>query len=49
MATMHFCDHIFRTLDLDGNGNLDFKEYMMAMDLVAAKTPEEKLKWAFRV
>ena len=49
MATVHFCDHVFRTLDLDGNGNLDFKEYVLAMDLVAAKTPEEKLKWAFRV
>ena len=49
MATMHFCDHVFRTLDLDGNGYLDFKEYVLAMDLVRAKTPEDKLKWAFRV
>ena len=38
-----------RTLDLDGNGSLDFKEYIMVMDLVEAKTPEEKLKWAFRM
>ena len=49
MMNQHFCDHVFRTLDLDGNGSLDFKEYVMAMDLVHAKTPEEKLKWAFRM
>ena len=42
-------DHVFRTLDLDGNGELDFKEYVLAMDLVHAKTPEEKLKWAFKM
>ena len=40
-ASVRFCDHVFRTLDLDGNGSLDFKEYVMAMDLVNAKTPED--------
>ena len=49
MTTQHFCDHVFRTLDLDGNGSLDFKEYVLAMDLVEAKTPEDKLKWAFKM
>ncbi|XP_023336550.1 neuronal calcium sensor 2 [Eurytemora carolleeae] len=49
MMTVHFCDHVFRTLDLDGNGYLDFKEFMMANDLVNAKTPEDKLSWAFKV
>lgn len=49
MSRQHFCDHVFRTLDLDGNGNLDFKEYVLAMDLLQADTPEEKLKWAFRI
>ena len=38
-----------RTLDVDGNGYLDFKEFIMANDLVAAKTPEQKLSWAFKV
>ena len=49
MTTQHFCDHVFRTLDLDGNGSLDFREYVLAMDLVEAKTPEDKLKWAFKM
>ena len=47
-AIKSLCDH-FRTLDLDGNGYLDFKENMQAMDLVNAKTPVDKLKWAFRM
>ena len=37
----------YRTIDIDGNGYLDFKEFLMANDLIAAKTPEEKLKWTF--
>merc|ERR1712025_938699 len=38
-----------RTLDTDGNGYLDFKEFIMANDLIAARTPEQKLSWAFKV
>jgi Ca2+-binding EF-hand superfamily protein len=47
---MDMANHsVLRTLDLDGNGYLDFKENMMAMDLVNANTAEEKLKWAFKM
>ena len=45
----HFMDQVFRTLDLDGEGFFNFKEYVLALDLVDAKTPEAKLKWAFKV
>ena len=38
-----------RTLDDDGNGFLEFKEFMMVNDLVAAKTPEQKLSWALKL
>ena len=49
LASVNFCDHVFRTLDTDGNGYLDFKEFIMANDLIAAKTKEQKLSWAFKM
>lgn len=42
-------DLVFNTLDSDNNGYLDFKEFMLAVDLVAARTPDEKLLWAFKL
>ena len=38
-----------RTLDADGSGYLDFKEFIMANKLVSASDPKDKLLWAFRV
>ena len=37
------------TLDMDSSGFLDFKEFLLAMDLVAARTVEEKLLWCFKL
>eukprot|EP00092_Neocalanus_flemingeri_P042136 GFUD01045950.1.p1 GENE.GFUD01045950.1~~GFUD01045950.1.p1 ORF type:complete len:203 (+),score=43.20 GFUD01045950.1:13-621(+) len=37
------CDHVFRTFDSDGNGFIDFKEFLLAMDVTSCGTPEEKL------
>ena len=42
-------DHLFRIFDRDGNGTIDFKEFVMATDMTTAGAPEEKLKWTFRV
>merc|ERR1712115_397734 len=42
-----FCDHVFRTFDSDKNGFVDFKEFLLAIDVTSSGTPEEKLNWAF--
>merc|ERR1719382_2185858 len=42
-----FCDHVFRTFDTDKNGFIDFKEFLLAIDITSSGTPEEKLNWAF--
>ena len=43
-----FCDHVFRAFDSDKNGFIDFKEFMLAIDITSSGSPEEKLNWAFR-
>jgi Ca2+-binding EF-hand superfamily protein len=40
-----FCSHIFRTFDTDNSGKIDFKEFLMAINITAKGDPEKKLKW----
>merc|ERR1711955_180596 len=42
-----FCDHVFRTFDSDKNGVIDFKEFLLSIDVNSSGSPEEKLNWAF--
>ena len=44
-----FCDQIFRTFDSDKNGYIDFKEFILAINVTSAGTAEEKLKWHFKM
>merc|ERR1719186_1078976 len=44
-----FVDQIFRIFDKDGNGSIDFKEFMIATDMTTSGSPEEKLRWAFKM
>lgn len=44
-----FVDQIFRIFDKDGDGTIDFKEFMLATDMTSCDNPEEKLRWAFKV
>ncbi|XP_023229135.1 neuronal calcium sensor 2-like isoform X1 [Centruroides sculpturatus] len=44
-----FCHHVFRTFDADGNGFVDFKEFLLAVAVTSGGSAEERLRWAFRV
>merc|ERR1719483_79929 len=44
-----FLDQLFRIFDKDGDGSIDFKEFMIATDMTSSGDPEEKLRWAFRM
>ena len=44
-----FCNYVFKTYDTDSIGYLDFKQFIIAIDMTNAESAEEKLRMAFRM
>ena len=44
-----FARHVFRTFDLDGNGRVNFREFLIGMSFSGSADLKKQLSWAFRV
>jgi Ca2+-binding EF-hand superfamily protein len=42
-----FCEHVFRSFDKDNSGRIDFKEFLLAINITSGGNPQQKLNWAF--
>lgn len=44
-----FAYHLFRSFDLDGDGYVDFKEFIIGLCVSGSKNLDKKVNWAFKM
>merc|ERR1712127_31690 len=45
----HFTKNLFKTFDTNNSGTIDFREFMLALNVISKRTPEDKISTAFQL